>query len=188
MVINKNLGFYKVGNLEFESKIQAYLYANDTKQQVDWNFNDEVFSSYDWTAEPSESLDYFYDKRARELREKYDYLMLSYSGGADSHNALMSFIRQGLHIDEIIVNTLEKGWERFTVIDPTITSSSNNGAEHYLQTIPRLKEIANLIPHTKITICDLTDHVYDSFNKVGDASWVLGKMEALNPIGITRFN
>jgi hypothetical protein len=188
MMINKNLGFYKVGNIEFESKIQAYLYANDNNQHVEWNFNDEIFSSYDWTTEPNESLDYFYDKRARELREKYDYLMLSYSGGADSHNALMSFIRQGLHIDEIIVNTLEKGWERFTVVDPSVTSSSNNGAEHYLQTIPRLKEIEKLIPNTKITICDLTDHVYDSFNRVGDASWVLGKMEALNPIGITRFN
>ena len=187
-MINKNLGFYKVGNIEFESKIQAYLYANDNNQHVEWNFNDEVFSSYDWTIEPDQSLDYFYDKRARELREKYDYLMLSYSAGADSHNVLMSFIRQGLHIDEIIVNTLEKGWKQFTVVDPNITSSSNNGAEHYLQTIPRLKEIEKLIPNTKITICDLTDHVDDSFNKVGDASWVLGKMEALNPIGITRFN
>ena len=44
------------------------------------------------------------------------------------------------------------------------------------------------MPNTKITICDLTDHVYDSFNSVGDASWVLDKREALNPIGITRFN
>jgi hypothetical protein len=59
MLINKNLGFYKVGNIEFESKIQAYLYANDNNQHVEWNFNDEVFSSYDWTIEPDQSLDYF---------------------------------------------------------------------------------------------------------------------------------
>jgi hypothetical protein len=187
-MINKKLGYYKVGDVEFESKIQAYIYASNINQHVQWNFNDEVFSSYDWTIEPDQSLDYLYDKRARELREKYDYLMLSYSGGADSHNALMSFVRQGLHIDEIIVNTLEKGWSKFTTIDPNNTTSSNNGAEHYLQTIPRLKELENLIPNTKITICDLTDHVHDSFNNVGDASWVLDKREALNPIGITRFN
>jgi hypothetical protein len=187
-MINKKLGYYKVGDVEFESKIQAYIHASNTNQHVQWNFNDEVFSSYDWTTEPDQSLDYLYDKRARELREKYDYLMLSYSGGADSHNALMSFVRQGLHIDEIIVNTLEKGWSKFTTVDPNNTSSSNNGAEHYLQTIPRLKELENLIPNTKITICDLTDHVHDSFNNVGDASWVLDKREALNPIGITRFN
>ena len=187
-MINKKLGYYKVGDVEFESKIQAYIYASNINQHVQWNFNDEVFSSYDWTIEPDQSLDYLYDKRARELREKYDYLMLSYSGGADSHNALMSFVRQGLHIDEIIVNTLEKGWSKFTTIDPNNTTSSNNGAEHYLQTIPRLKELENLIPNTKITICDLTDHVHDSFNNVGDASWVLYKREALNPIGITRFN
>jgi hypothetical protein len=100
----------------------------------------------------------------------------------------MSFIRQGLLIDEIIVNTLEKGWKPFTILDPTNTSSFNSGAEHQLQTIPRLKEIEKLIPRTKITICDLTDSVHESFLKAGDASWVMEKREALNPIGITRFN
>lgn len=186
--INKKLGYYVCNGLEFESKIQACLFSNKCNEPIDWVFNDLEFKSYNWRHEPLEDLDYFYNKRARELREKYDYLILSYSGGADSHNILMSFIRQNLLIDEIVINTLEKGWKKFTVLDPNNKSSFNSGAEHYLQTIPRLKEIEKFIPKTKITICDLTDSVYDSFNKVGDASWVLNKREALNPIGITRYN
>lgn len=186
--INKKLGYYVCNGVEFESKIKACLYSLVTKKDIDWVFNDFDFGLYDWTKEPSETLDQLYDKRSRELREKYDYLILSYSGGSDSHNILMSFIRQGLHIDEIIINTLEKGWEKFTILDPKNVSSFNSGAEHYLQCLPRLKEVEKHIPKTKITICDLTDHVYDSLIKVGDASWVLDKREALNPIGVTRFN
>jgi hypothetical protein len=188
MLVNKKLGYYTCNGLEFESKIQACFHSVQTGKPVDWVFNDLEFSAYDWTKEPEESLDQLYDKRARELREKYDYLILSYSGGSDSHQILMSFIRQGLLIDELMINTMEKGWKKFTVLDPTNTSSLNSGAEHYLQTIPRLKEVEKFIPRTKITICDLTDHVYDSLLKAGDASWVMEKREALNPIGVTRFN
>ena len=187
-MINKALGYYVCNGIEFESKIQALFYSIKENKPVEWVFNDREFRMHNWTVEPQESLDALYDKRARELREKYDYVILSYSGGSDSHQILMSFIRQGLLIDEIIINTLEKGWVNHTWLDPKNTSSTNNGAEHYLQTIPRLKEVEHLIPRTKITICDLTDQVHDSLLSAGDASWVMTKREALNPIGITRFN
>jgi len=188
MLINRTLGYYTCDGLEFESKIQACFHSLKVSKPVDWVFNDREFGLYDWTKEPEETLDQLYDKRVRELREKYDYLILSYSGGSDSHNILMSFIRQGILLDELLINTMEKGWKPYTILDPTNTSSLNSGAEHYLQTIPRLKEVEKFIPRTKITICDLTDHVNDALLKAGDASWVMQKREALNPIGITRFN
>lgn len=188
LMINKRLGYYLCDNVTFESKIQACFHSLKTNKPVDWIFNDKEFSRFDWTKEPNETLDQLYDRRSRDLREKYDYLILSYSGGADSHNILMSFIRQGLQIDELLINTLEKGWKDCTDINPANKSSYNNGAEHYLQTIPRLKELENQIPKTKITICDLTDYVHESFLSVGDESWVMNKREALNPLGITRFN
>lgn len=188
MFINKKLGYYVCDNLEFESKIQACFHSIKVQKPIEWIFNDIEFSLYDWTKEPDQSLDDLYNKRVIQLREKYDYLILSYSGGADSHNILMSFIRQGIHLDEILINTMEKGWQPYTILDPRIKTSTNSGAEHYLQTIPRLKEIEKYVPKTKITICDLTDHVYDSLLSIGDESWVLHKREALNPIGITRFN
>jgi len=187
-MIDEKLGYYMVDEVKFDSKIKAALYSVKIKKKMSWHFNDAVFKTFDWSVEPTETLDQLYDQRARELREKYDYIMLSYSGGADSHNILMSFIRQGLFIDEIVVNTMNRATEKFTEINLNNKENKNAAAEYQLQTFPRLKEIENLIPHTKITILDLSDHMFDFLNKVGDGSWVLDKKEQVNIAGATRFN
>lgn len=187
-MINKKLGYYTVNGIDFDSKIKALTYATQTNSTPEWHFNDIEYQSYDWTIEPSLTLDQLYDQRTRQLREKYDYLILSYSGGADSHNILMSFIRQGLHLDEIVVNTMEKGNKKSTTLSTTNVQATNAAAEHDLQTVPRLKEAAKLIPNTKISICDLTDYLFDYLEGVGDESWVFDKREGLNPAGMTRFN
>lgn len=187
-MINKKLGYYTCNGVEFDSKINALSYCLKTGTIPNWNFNDKEYQAYDWTVEPPETLDMLYDKRTRELREKYDYLMLSYSGGADSHNILMSFIRQGIHLDEIVVNTMEKGNKKATTVSRNNINATNAAAEHDLQTIPRLKEAAQLMPNTKITICDLTDYLFEYLESKGDESWVFDKREGLNPAGMTRFN
>ena len=186
--MDKNLGYYLCDSKEFTSKIQACLHAEKVNKPLTWIFNNHIFEKNDWKTEPIESLDSLYNQRARELREKYDYLILSYSGGADSLNILMSFIRQNLLIDEIIVNTMDKGNNKYTIINQNIRNPKHAASEHYLQTLPRLKEVENMIPRTKITIVDLTDNLFDSFTKAGDASWILDKREGLNPLGATRFN
>lgn len=187
MIIDKRLGYYTCAGIEFESKIQAAFHSIKTGQPVEWHFNDEVFNAHHWR-EPVETLDQLYDRRCREIREKYDYVMLSYSGGADSHNILISFIRQGLHIDEIIVNNMEKANSKFTNVDKRDIRPENAAAEYHLQTVPRLKELADKIPRTKITVCDLSDHLFDYMNAAKDPSWVLTRKEGLNPANVTRFN
>jgi hypothetical protein len=187
-MINKKLGYYTVDQLEFDSKIQACLYANKTNQEVKWHFNEKIFESYNWSVEPELTLDQLYDRRTRQLREEYDYIIVSYSAGADSHNIIESFLRQGLHIDELIINTMEKGSSKTTVIDPNVKNAENAASEHYLQTLPRLKEIQNRAPKTKITILDLTDYLLESWLSIGDARWVMDKREGLNPLNVTRFN
>jgi hypothetical protein len=188
MNINYKLGFYRCDGQTFDSKIQAYLYGAQVKKQVSWDFNNSIFAAHDWSVEPVETLDQLYDTRARQLREEYDYIMLSYSGGSDSHNILMSFIRQGLHIDEIVVNTMTKANSKFTTVDTSVLAPEHAAAEHELNTIPRLKSVEHLIPRTKINILDLSDNLFNSLEKAGDASWVLDKREGLNPLGSTRFN
>jgi hypothetical protein len=187
-MINKKLGYYTVDNEIFDSKISACLYATKYDKDVVWHFNNDVYTRYNWWNEPIETLDELYDRRCRQLREQYDYIIISYSGGADSHNIVASFIRQGLHIDEIVVNTMEQANKKFTVVDPSIKTPENAAAEHYLQTIPRLKEIERLCPKTKITILDMSEYLLNSWLDVGDASWVLDKREGLNPLNVTRFN
>lgn len=186
--MNKKLGYYECGNVEFDSKIKALLHSKQTGLEVKWCFNDKEYYAYDWSVEPELSLDQLYDIRTRELREKYDYIMLNYSGGSDSHNILMSFIRQNLHIDEIVVNTMEKGSKSYTTLNTNVTHSTNSNAEHELQCVPRLKEISQLIPKTKITVTDMTDYFLEQLEKSNDSSWVLDKREGLNPAGMIRFN
>lgn len=187
-MINKKLGYYTVDNIEFDSKIQACLYAQAHYKDVEWHFNEEVFSKHPWHIEPSQSLDALYDLRVQQLRDSYDYIMLSYSGGADSQNIVESFIRQGIHLDEIVVNTMEKANLEHTVIDVNNKDPRHAASEHYLQTMPRLKEIEKRAPKTKITILDMSDYLFDSWLEAGDASWIMDKREGLNPLNVTRFN
>lgn len=189
MMIRKHLGYYKVDNVEFESKIQACIYADKNSKSVEWIFNNETFSKYDWSIEPIHSLDLLYDLRARSIREKYDYVTISYSGGADSHNVVESFLRQGLHIDELLVNTMSEGNQNFLPISKEIKIADNASAsEHVLQTVPRLNEIKNRSPKTKITVVDLTKFLFSFFDSYGDASWIETKREGLNPLNVTRYN
>jgi (2Fe-2S) ferredoxin len=187
-MINKKLGYYTVDDYEFASKIEACIYANQNKKQVKWHFNTEVFDKFDWSIEPDETLDQLYDKRSRDLREKYDYVVISYSGGADSHNIVQSFLRQNLRIDELIINTLQKSTDNLVILDPLNKRPENCSSEHYLQTIPRLKEIQKQNPQIKITVYDLSDHLFDYWINFKDAGWIKNKREGLNPLNVTRFN
>lgn len=187
--MNKNLGYYTVGNREFFSKIQACIHATTTNQDPIWHFNNDVFNNFDWTVEPSETLDELYNARARQLREEYDYVALSYSGGSDSHNILMSFLRQGLHIDELIINTMEKGTKNLVNVSVNNKEpESGLWSEHLLQTMPMIKDINNRYPRIKISIYDMTDHLIDMFTKASDGNWVENRREVLNPCGTTRYN
>jgi hypothetical protein len=187
-MLNEKLGFYICDNIKFQSKIQALFHSKKINKPVNWYFNDKEFAANQWTVEPPCSLDYYYDLRTRELREKYDYLILSYSGGSDSHNILASFIRQKLHIDEIIVFHMDKGNNKHREILKDQYGASNLNSEISIQCMPRLKEYEKYLDKTKITIIDLTDHVFDLFESAGDESWILNKIEGLNPIGVSRYN
>ena len=158
------------------------------KKPVAWHFNNEVFDHHDWHVEPELTLDQLYDRRAREIREQYDYVILSYSGGSDCNNILESFIRQGLHIDEIITNWALEASEKFIVRDPGERSGWNNIAEFYLHTTERLNYIRSVSPSTKITVNDTSQSIRDSFLSAGDASWTKHKKEVLNAGGTNTYN
>ena len=187
MISNPELGYYSCNNLFFDSKIEACIYGTAQKMPVNWHFNEEVFGSYNWQVEPELTLDDFYNQRARQIREQYDYVILSFSGGADSNNILESFLRQGLFVDEILVNTMDVR-DQLTVANPNEKSVWNAGAEYKLQTVPRLQYIKDKSPNTKINVIDMSKHIFDSLETAGDASWILSKKEMLNVSASTRYN
>lgn len=187
-MIKRHLGYYTCNGKEFQSKVNALIYSKVTHQPVKWVFHDQVYDSYNWASEPSETMDALYDRRARELREKYDYIILSYSGGSDTHNILESFIRQGLHIDEIVTNHMTEATKSVTILDHSATQSSNFAAEHRLQTVPRLQYIHTHLPKTKITEIDVSDVVLNEMSKFDDAEWVVGRNDHLSIGQLFRYN
>jgi hypothetical protein len=70
--------------------------------KVHFNFHDKLLGSARTNVEPKWSLDQLYSRRVSKLREKYDYLILLYSGGADSHNILKYFQHTDTKLDEIV--------------------------------------------------------------------------------------
>jgi hypothetical protein len=187
--MNETIGYYKVGDRLFYSKIQAILYASEKNQRPEWIFNNSVFDSNDWTAEPSESLSELYNQRAKELREKYDYIILLYSAGSDSENILQSFLRQGLHVDELLTHTYEKVAKDVTELNYLDHSPSNSlYSEYVLHTVPRLKQISKQYPNIKITTWDVSDDILNHLVEFDSAEWVTSKKEWLNISSGVRYN
>ena len=196
--MNRKLGFYQVFDKTFDKKIQALFYATtlykqlgkqiDPKLLVKWNFNDDVFGNYSWQTEPDKTLKELYYQRARYLRETYDYIIISYSGGSDCHNIVMSFLEQGLLIDELFVVMVDQAARPNSVITLGNTSAElAHFSDNFLQTIPRLKEISVQSPRTKIRYVDVSNLIFEVFNQSKDASWILNMREELNPIDVTRY-
>ena len=115
---------------------------------------DKEFSSVDWTIEPKETLDELYRKRAEQIREKYDYVVLAYSGGIDSSTVLETFYYNNIKIDEILmVGAFSK--------DANSLSDENHNGEIYQSAIPTLQKFN--LPDTKITQFDYTT-LFDNVN------------------------
>lgn len=71
-------------------------------REVYFNFNDRAFNLARPNIEPKWTLEELYSRRVEQLRKKYDYLVLLYSGGADSHNILKFFQHTDTKLDEIV--------------------------------------------------------------------------------------
>lgn len=94
-------GFYRVGERTTYSKFEAVEWSKTNNHEVEWDFNNKIYSALDWTKEPETDLWEMYKQRARQIRAAYDYVVLWYSGGSDSHNMLLAWIDADCKIDEI---------------------------------------------------------------------------------------
>jgi hypothetical protein len=132
---------------ELGEKYYSKFEAIRSNRKVALYFYDKEFLAFDWKTEPRESLSELYKLRAQQLRDKYDYLILAYSGGIDSTNMLESFYYNNIHIDEIImVGAFSQ--------DLYHGSDENHNGEIYYNCIPTL-QMMNL-KNTKITYHDYT--------------------------------
>lgn len=138
-------GFYESSN---GRKSYSKLEAAEWGPPIRWNFNDDVYSSFDWSVEPPVDIWELYKFRARQIREAYDYVVLFYSGGSDSHNMTEAFLDADCKIDEFL-----------TMWDYPSTKLKNTflNAEIFKVVFPYLEELKKKGYKFEHTLIDITE-------------------------------
>jgi hypothetical protein len=174
---NPKLGFYTVGDKVFYTKPQALIEATNTGHFPHWNFNNEVFGKQSWLEDPEIDLQELYRLRAVQLREKYDYIRMEVSGGADGSVALYAFLLNGIHVDEIVFRYPKAG-EKNVTADPYNTKAQNTLSEYQYAAKPMLDWVKTNYPKVKIT---MHDYSLDMLAGGYDETWVFQSKDYFQP-------
>lgn len=171
-------GFYQVGDFKTYSKFEAAEQCVKINKPLQWNFNQEIYSSYNWALEPTETLSELYCQRAQQLRDQYDYLVLWFSGGADSTNILNAFLDNNIKLDEVA-----------SYVNYEATSSKHNwlNGEIYNVAAPTITLAKEKQPWLQHTIVDISKLIVDFFQKT-DAKfdWIYQVNTYVNPNNVAR--
>lgn len=174
-------GYYQIGNAKSYSKIDLIDMHHRMPQAWHWNYNNEFFGSYNWSQEPAANIDELYRRRALQLREKYDYLVLYYSGGYDSTNVLYSFLDNNIPIDEICV----------------YYSSHDCVSNQYLElnsvTWQKIQRLQDQYPNLKVRKIDYSEQIInwtqsiDQLGYGGNLLDMFGNMLSINRLIVDQF-
>ena len=93
--------YYSVNNKQFSNEFLAQYESYKSGCSIKFYCNDDLYDNLNWLNEPEESMDVLMDIHALNLRQKYDYIILNWSGGTDSHTIYNVFKRNNIHIDEL---------------------------------------------------------------------------------------
>jgi len=154
-------GYYTVGDKFFNKKMNALVEASKTQQPIGWEFHTDVFQEQLLKPRLDVSLLELYKQRALQLREQYDYLILAYSGGADSDNMLRAFIDNNIKLDEVWCDQPLMLFDKAGYQVSYSTDATNMPAEWFLVIKPELEKLAITNPEIKI-------HISDSFSLLKD--------------------
>ena len=177
MIYQDKLGVYRVGDFKFYSKLEAIEMHSKTGIHPHWDFNESVFGSYDWTKEPEQSLTDLYAARAQQLRNKYDYIVLMYSGGADSTNVFDTFLSNNIYIDEVA------SFHNYSV---TNNYNSFFGAEVNQVVRPKIKLLKEKYPWIRHRIIDVGELELEYFSTEFSKNWLYELNSILCPSGVAR--
>jgi len=157
------IGHYRVGDLKFYSKLEAIEMHGHTGIHPHWDFNEAEFSQANWTQEPQESILELYRQRAQQLREKYDYIALMYSAGADSQTAFESFINNDILLDEAV-----------SLINYEASGTQDNYLNHEIfnLAIPKVLEAQTKQPNLQHRIIDISDSVINWHKNNHSFDWL----------------
>lgn len=96
------MNVYRVDGVSYNNVYVARIEAHKRKARIIFDYYEDEFDKVDWKKEPEESMEVLMDRRATQLRLKYDKLIFFYSGGYDSHTIYNVLNRNKVRIDEFI--------------------------------------------------------------------------------------
>jgi hypothetical protein len=158
MIVKSNYayGMYRVGETDYLNKSDALFHASKTKQNVSWDFHESAFSTQNWQLRPPGNLNDMYKERAQQIRDTYDYIIVHFSGGADSWTVLNSFLSNGIHVDEIYTRWARKE-EQYKTVNNIVKDEVNLVSEFEYAVKPVLDHISKNYPNIKIYVDDYSD-------------------------------
>ena len=150
----KELVGYRIDGTTFYNPFLAFLHGahNTPYENPKFVCYDSVFKDLDWTKEPTESVQELIDARTRQLAQRYEKIIIAFSGGTDSVTLYNSFVRQNIFIDELIIS-----YSPYTEAHPVTT------ADWLIKNHPDKR--------TRITVLNRNDPQY--YTKFDNESWVL---------------
>ena len=95
--------YWKYAGTQYKSKFSAIQAAGRDVENISFHTFDESVFNYNYTNEPTESLEELIKERCLEIRDNYSYIKFFFSGGSDSTTVLNSFLKNNIHIDEIVI-------------------------------------------------------------------------------------
>ena len=93
---------FTVGNTQFDDKFNAMQKNIQSGDPIRLE-SPASYNNYDFSNEPHESFDEILKQEAEKIRDNYKTVRVYYSGGCDSKLMLETFVKNNIHIDEIIV-------------------------------------------------------------------------------------
>jgi hypothetical protein len=155
--------YYDVRGRQFTNKVEALRYAstlpNCKLYDVKFHYHHSVWANYKQPLGLT-PLKELYRQRAQQIRDSYDYLVLYFSGGADSTNILYTFLENNIPLEEVVVKWPKKviGSSLYTP-NTTDQSARNFVSEWDLVIEKELQYLRSNYPKIKITILDYVDDI-----------------------------
>jgi hypothetical protein len=100
--MNNYIGYNVNGQVFFNTYL-AFYESFKSNKPIYFNCYDHAYDQLDWTQEPEQSFEQLMDHHAVTIRNRYERVVLLWSGGTDSHTIYNVFKRNNLHIDEVMV-------------------------------------------------------------------------------------
>lgn len=135
--------------------------ARDQGNDVSWSLG-SALDSYDYSKASTSSYRDLVVERLKDLRQRYDYIRLWFTGGRDSRMVLDTAIQHGIHIDETVSVSQE-------VFDGKIRTLQSMETDQ--EVLPYLRSHAAELAKTRQTIVHFQDR---HFARVfADPAWHL---------------